>query len=32
MKISYAGNYPKTFQSDGAGAKTLTLGKDFIDC
>lgn len=28
LTIAYAGNYAMTFQSDGTGAKTLTLGGD----
>ena len=28
LSIAYAGNYPLTFQSNGTGAKTITLGGD----
>ena len=31
LNISYAGNYPMTFQSDGTGAKTLMLEKDIYE-
>ncbi|MBQ1345679.1 MAG: hypothetical protein IIY62_04890, partial [Kiritimatiellae bacterium] len=31
LSIAYAGNYPLTFQSNGTGAKTITLGGD-ITC
>jgi len=31
LTISYAGNYTMTFQSDGTGAKTLTLGGDITE-
>ena len=31
LNISYVGNYPMTFQSDGTGAKTLMLEKDIYE-
>ena len=31
LTINYKGNFPMTFQSDGSGAKTLTLGGDISE-